>query len=179
VLSASARGGRDLDHALRDTASTSCGTDRARLQWANQHRLCGTGESDPPTEHRRLGAPDMVDGTDDTAALGPSGVVAGLVSLRAASRIITCDDHAAGRSWWRTDPAALSATDARDGGGTDTSALDRTGPIGSTPATNAARCSLMVRQHGPRVGTNSIGAWRAAMVASAAPTDGGARQKRS
>ena len=114
-------------------------------QRATEYGVCGAGQSDDPPKRGRPGAPDLVDGADDAPATSPSGMVAGLLSLRAAT-CVTPRSAGPGASARRQAPtAAVPATHARDGGRVDEPTLDRAGAPGGSAALSANQCELRLQ----------------------------------
>ncbi len=89
-----------------------------------------------------LGAPDVVDGPGSAAITGPPPLVAGLLPLRAAARVIARGAGAAHRPRRQACAATLSATDTGNGCRTNQSALERPRGADGSGRANADRCRL-------------------------------------
>jgi hypothetical protein len=82
---APAAGGGYVSATLWDVRSIEGRTHAARAKWAAQYRICRAREFDAAADGGGAEAPDLVDDAGGAAASTPSGVVAGLLSLRAAA----------------------------------------------------------------------------------------------
>src|SRR5262245_62158462 len=96
----------------------------------NSARSCRSWQVDPALIRAspkcgRAGAPDLVDAARRAAATGASGVVAGLLSLRASTRVVTAGAEPANRARRQASAPALPPTDTRDGGRSNESPVDR------------------------------------------------------
>ena len=92
--------------------------------WTAQHRLYRTGESDRPSWGGSAGSPHVGQRTTVSSSLGPSAVVAGLLSFCASPHITTSGIRTAPRARWQTSGATLSPANASDGSGKNPSTMD-------------------------------------------------------
>jgi hypothetical protein len=91
-----------------------------RLNTAFVERL----KEDAATDGGGADAPDLVDDAGCATAAGPPGMVAGLLSLRTSTRVVTPRAGTANRARRQAPAPALPPTDTRAGGRPDESSVD-------------------------------------------------------
>ena len=91
-----------------------------RLNSACVERLKEDAATKPGGAHR----PDLVDDAGCATAAGPAGMVAGLLSLRRSTRVVTGGAGTANRARRQAPAPALPPTDTRAGGRPDESSVD-------------------------------------------------------
>ena len=105
--------------------SQSCLTE-IKLYWTIEHRFYRAGESDRPPWSGSSRPPHVGDGSAVSTPVGPSGMVASLLSFRAPPPIITNAAGTASRARGQTSGATLSATDTSHGRRQNHPAMDGT-----------------------------------------------------
>ncbi len=85
TLSAATAGGGHVRAALWDAHGATDGPPRTGLEWKAQYRVCRAGQSDAAADGGGAHGPDLVHDAGGATAAGASGVVAGVLSLRAAA----------------------------------------------------------------------------------------------
>jgi len=85
TLSAATAGGGHVPAALWDAHGATDGPPRTGLEWKAQYRVCRAGQSDAAADGGGAHPPDLVHDAGGATAPTPSGVVAGVLSLRAAT----------------------------------------------------------------------------------------------
>ena len=124
-LSVPEAGAGHAHDALRDPRCPAGGPHKARAEWAVEHRLYRTGEFDAAAERGRPHSPHVVDDAGSAATPTPSGVVASVLSLRAAAWVAPGAAFSTKSTGRQASTATLPPPDSGDGRRPNESPVER------------------------------------------------------
>jgi hypothetical protein len=141
-----------VTHVMRlgTEAALKAARPRIGFLWTVKHRFYRAGESDRPPWGGSAGTPHLGHGEARPTTLGPSRVVASLLSFRASPCIAPDGARTAPRTRWQTGSATRPPANGSSGSGESQPTVDRTRSALFSFAAGATRHNVSVNEASKR-----------------------------